>query len=252
MYPTKPKANLVSMLTALAVVVRGIVMGNSCQLPTITRKVVGPAKADSWIKRYSRWIQNERTDYGGYYLPFVRQLPVNLAQIRELVLTIDGSEVGHTLITLMISLINSKRALPITWLVLKGSIDHLPERLHPDLLSQLQAILPQNCKAIFLGDGEIDGIKLQSALQLLNLHYVCRMTKNTQLYEGEPLFLFLDLCLQPGEQISIPNIWFTQQGYGPVMGLFVGNAVIPSRSFWPPISICPVSLFIVIENAFKS
>ena len=216
MYPTEPKGNVARMLTTLAALVSGIVLGKSCQLPTIARKAPDQARADSRIKRYSRWIQNERIDYAGYYLPFVSELLVNLAKIRELVFIIDGSEVGHECITLMISLIYGKRALPITWLVVKGCKGHLPERLHLDLLSQLQAILPQNCQAIFLGDGEFDGIELQTALQVLDFRYVCRTAKNTQLYEDDLLFSFSDLGLRPGDQISIPNVWFTREGYGPV------------------------------------
>ena len=74
-------------------------------MPAIARKTPDMAKADSRIKRYSRWVQNERIDYEGYYLPFVRELLAYLAEIRELVFVIDGSEVGHQCITLMISLI---------------------------------------------------------------------------------------------------------------------------------------------------
>jgi len=216
MYPTEPKGNVARMLTTLAALVSGIVLGKSCQLPTIASKAPDRAMASSRIKRYSRWIQNQRIDCAGYYLPFVNQLLVNLAQIRELVFVIDGSEVGHECITLMISLIYGKRALPITWLVVTGCKGHLPERLHLDLLSQLQAILPPNCQAIFLGDGEFDGIELQAALRSLELRYVCRTAKNTQLYEDDLLFSFSDLFLSPGDQISIPKVWFTQEGYGPV------------------------------------
>ncbi len=216
LFPTEPQGNQVRMLNTLAAMVSGIVLGKSCQLPTIARKTPDHAKADSRIKRYSRWIQNERVDYEGYYLPFVSRLLISLAQIRELVFIIDGSEVGHQCITLMISLIYGKRALPITWLVVKGCKGHLSERLHLDLLSQLQTILPENCQAVFLGDGEFDGIELQAALQSLDLRYVCRTAKNTQLYEDDWLFSFSDLCLLPGDQISLPNVWFTRQGYGPV------------------------------------
>ena len=216
LFPTEPQGNQVRMLNTLAAMVSGVVLGKSCQLPTIARKTPDHAKADSRIKRYSRWIQNERVDYEGYYLPFVSQLLFSLAQIRELVFIIDGCEVGHQCITLMISLVYGKRALPITWLVVKGCKGHLPERLHLDLLSQLQAILPENYQAVFLGDGEFDGIELQAALQSLDLRYVCRTAKNTQLYEDDWLFSFSDLCLRPGDQISIPNVWFTRQGYGPV------------------------------------
>jgi hypothetical protein len=216
MYPTEPKGNLARMLTTLAALVSGIVLGKSCQLPTIARKAPDRAKADSRIKRYSRWIQNERIDCESYYLPFVNELLKNLAQIRELVFIIDGSEVGQGCITLMISLIYGHRALPITWLVVEGCKGHLPERLHLDLLSQLALILPKNCQAVFLGDGEFDGIELQAALQALNFRYVCRTAKNTQLYEDGLQFSFSDLALTRGDQICIPNVWFTKEGYGPV------------------------------------
>lgn len=216
LYPTEAKGNVARMLTTLAGMISGIVLGKSCQLPVIARKTADQAKADSRIKRYSRWIQNERIDYEGYYLPFVQELLISLADIRELVFVIDGSEVGQQCITLMISLIYGQRALPITWLVVKGCKGHLAERLHLDLLSQLQAILPEDCQAIFLGDGEFDGIDLQAALQSLGLRYVCRTAKNTQLYEDGLPFSFHDLLVGPGEQISIPNVWFTQAGYGPV------------------------------------
>lgn len=116
----------------------------------------------------------------------------------------------------MISLLYGKRALPITWLVVKGCKGHLPERLHLDLLFQLQTILPQNCQAIFLGDGEFDGIGLQAALQAFDFRYVCRTAKNIQLHEDGLPFSFTDLCLGPGDQISIPHVWFTREGYGPV------------------------------------
>jgi hypothetical protein len=81
---------------------------------------------------------------------------------------------GHHCVTLMIGLIYGKRAIPITWLVVEGCKGHLPESLHLQLLSQFAAILPQNFQVIFLGDGELDGIQLQQALQTLGLRYVCR------------------------------------------------------------------------------
>jgi hypothetical protein len=216
LYPSEPKGNLARMLNTLAGMVSGIVLGKSCQLPTIARKAPDHAKADSRVKRYSRWVQNEHIDNQAYYLPYVKGLLDHLASIRELVFIIDGSEMGHHCMTLMVSLIYGKRAIPITWLVVEGCKGHLPERLHLQLLSQLAAILPQNCQAIFLGDGEFDGIQLQEALKKLGLSYVCRTAKNTQLFEDDLLFSFVDLRIRPGEQICIPNVWFTQEGFGPV------------------------------------
>lgn len=56
LYPGEPKGNTARMLTTLAAMVSGIVLGKSCQLPAIARKAPDRAKADSQVKRYSRWI----------------------------------------------------------------------------------------------------------------------------------------------------------------------------------------------------
>ena len=161
LFPIEPTGNKARMLNTMAAMIAGIVQAKSCQLPAIARKTPDQAKADSRIKRYSRWVQNERIDYESYYLPFVGELLTKLAESRELVFVIDGSEVGHHCITLMISLIFGKRTLPIIWLVVRGCKGHLPEDLHLDLLSKLQTILPAGCQAIFLGDGDFDVVKLQ-------------------------------------------------------------------------------------------
>lgn len=219
LYPGEPKGNTARMLTTLAAMVSGIVLGKSCQLPAIARKAPDWAKADSRVKRYSRWIQNERIEYEVYYLPFVQELLYHLAAIRELVFIIDGSEVGQGCITLMISLLYGKRALPITWLVVKGCKGHLPEHVHLQLLGELHDILPPEAQASLLGDGEFDGIELQAALQTMGLQYVCRTAKNAVLYEDDQSFSFSDLLIQPDDLIRLPNVWFTKEGYGPVMAL---------------------------------
>ena len=215
LFPMEPQGNFARHLNTLAGMVAGIVQGKSSQLPTIARHTPDAAKAESRVKRYYRWLQNERTGYEAYYLPFAQEILAKLAKIRPLVFMIDGSDVGHNCITLMISLVYRKRALPIVWLVVEGSKGHLPEALHLDLLEMLQLVLPEDYQAIFLGDGEFDGLELQAALQLLNWTYVCRTAKNVLLYEEGP-FSFNDLLLRPGDCVSIPNSYFTAQAYGPV------------------------------------
>lgn len=216
LYPGEAKGNTARMLTTLAAMVSGIVLGRSCQLPTIASKTPDGAKVDSRVKRYSRWVQNEEIHCDGYYLPFVQELLYRLAAIRELVFVIDGSEVGQGCMTLMISVLYGKRALPITWLVVKGRKGHLSEYVHLQLLGQLQDILPPGARAIFLGDGEFDGIELQAALQVMGMQYVCRTAKNTLLFEDDQPFTCSDLLVQPDDLVSVTNVWFTQEGYGPV------------------------------------
>lgn len=216
LFPGEPRGNFARHLNTLAALVTGIVQGKSSQLPTIARHAPEKAKAESRVKKYSRLLKNERFGYEAYYLPFAQEILAKLASIRPLVFMIDGSDVGHNCITLMISLVYRKRALPIIWLVVKGSKGHFPQTLHLELLERLQQVLPQEYQAIFLGDGEFDGIELQAALQSLNWTYVCRTAKNVLLHEEGLTFSFNDLLLCPGVCFGIPNISFTAQAYGPV------------------------------------
>jgi len=219
LYPKLPTGNLARHLNTLAALVCGIVQGKSCQLPNIAKNAPDAVRPESRIKRYSRWIQNEQVDFAVYYLPFIQQILNGLCSIRPLVFVMDGSEVGHECITLMVSALYGKRALPVVWLVVKGRKGHLAEELHLELLQKLHALVPEGSQAYFLGDGEFDGIELQTTLDDWNGLYVCRTAKNIQLYEEEILFSFVDLCLQPGDCIGIPNVQFTRQAYGPVTAI---------------------------------
>jgi hypothetical protein len=129
-------------------------------------------------------------------------------------------------------------------LVVKGSKGHLPEKVHLDLLTQLQAILSKNSQTVFLGDGEFDGIELQAALQTKGWHYVCWTAKNSQLFEEGMPFSFDDLLLQMDDQICLPQVWFTKEGYGTVMVIarwkrgfthpiyLVSNLELPDEAFY--------------------
>jgi hypothetical protein len=219
LYPQEPKGNLARHLNTLAGLISGIVQGKSCQLPNIAKNTPDAAKPESRIKRYSRWIKNECVDYDTYYFPFIRSILSGLAHIRPLVFIIDGSEVGHGCMTLMISVLYGKRALPVVWLVVKGNKGHLAEDLHVELLQQLHPIVPADSQVFFLGDGEFDGTEVQATIHGWKWLYVCRTAKNIQLYEEDIPFSFRDLCLHPGVCIGIPNVQFTRQAYGPVTAI---------------------------------
>lgn len=215
LYPKNATGRVVQHINTMAGLVAGIAQGKSCQFPTIARKVPTLSKPESRVKQYSRWMQNERIDQSGYYLPYIEAL-LDVANTQTLTFVIDGSEVGDGCITLMVSLIYRKRAIPVTWLVVKGKKGHLPEETHLALLKQLQAVLPENCFCILLGDGEFDGIGLLSALQDSRWRYVCRTAKNTQVFEDGMQFALCDLPVQPDDQIVVPDVLFTLEGYGPV------------------------------------
>ncbi len=217
LYPTEPKGNLARHLHTLAALISGIVGSKSTQLPAIAEYVPDGSKKESRVKRFYRWIKNERINTEVYFLPYADALLKSLAVDHVLLLAIDGSEVGRKCLALMVSVIYKKRSLPIAWIVVKGSKGHFPEESHVQLVERVHEIVPEGATVIFVGDGEFDGIILQATIAGYAWEYVCRTAKNAQLgAEGEHFSLY-EIGVQPGECLDLPNVTFTLQDYGPVL-----------------------------------
>lgn len=215
LYPVEPTGNRARHLNVLAALMSGIVGNRRTNLPSIASKVPDATKPESRVKRFSRWIKNDGVDYEAYFLPYAEALIASLA-LQTLAWVMDGSEVGRGCLTLMLSLVYQQRALPIAWIVIKGSKGHFPEDSHLTLLEQVHALVPEEADVIFLGDGEFDGPGLQARVDAYGWQYACRTAKNTILVEDGEEFAFEEVGVSPGECISLPEVTFTRQGYGPV------------------------------------
>jgi len=215
LYPTEPSGNLVRHLKTLSMLISGIVASKHTHLPAIASKVPSLAKVESRIKRFCRWIDNERIDFEGYYLPYAQQLLTNLAN-QTVVLIMDGSPVGRGCRTLMcgrttrcchrVSVVYKNRALPLTWLVAEGNRGHFSEESQISLMrkvsqaitprQQVKEITPKGADVMFLGDGEFDGIKLQAKIEGYGWKYVCRTAKDTIITQDDEVLTFekLQVC----------------------------------------------------------
>jgi len=218
LYGTEPKGNLARHLDTLAALISGIVGSKSTNLPAVAAKVPDRCKRESRVKRFSRWVDNERIDMEVYFLPYADALLDGLA-CHTLLLAMDGSEVGRQCLALMVSVIYKKRALPIAWIVVKGSKGHFPEEAHVQLLAQVHGMLPEGADVIFVGDGEFDGITLQASVDGYGWHYACRTAKDIQLGVAGERFSFDEIGVQPGECLGLPGVTFTLQEYGPVLAI---------------------------------
>ena len=219
LYPTEPRGNLARHLHTLAALASGIVGSRSTRLPDIAGKVPDGTKRESRVKKFHRWIKNEHISAQVCFLPYIDALLSSLVERGPLLLAIDGSEIGRECLTLMISVIYKKRALPIAWIVVKGSKGHFPEETHIQLVEEVGHIIPAGADVIFVGDGEFDGVDLQATIDGHGWAYVCRTAKNAQLgAEGEH-FAFAEIGVQPGDCLDLPNITFTLQDYGPILAI---------------------------------
>ena len=162
-YPTAPTGNFARHLQTLAAHISGIVGSKSTQLPTLATKVPDGTKPESRVKRFTRWIDNERILEEMYFLPSAELLLTHLA-LETLVVVMEGSVVGRGCAALMLHVIDKGRALPMAWRVRQGPQGPSPEDLHIALVERLQACLPAGTQVVFLGDGEFDGTTLQETL----------------------------------------------------------------------------------------
>lgn len=218
LYPGEPKGRLKQSLQVLAMFINGIVGSQSTHNRNVAKKTPTGAKASSREQQLRRWYENKGTTYEMHMLPFVQDLLLNLTDYK-LVFAIDGSGVGRGCVTLMVSLIYKKRAIPIIWVVREGKKGHFPADMHVELLQNLQDILPEEASVIILGDGEFDSVELQRFVNDAGWSYVVRTAKNTQIcIDGEWLPLD-DTNNGRGSCIPVYDVMFTKEEYGPVLAI---------------------------------
>lgn len=200
LYPQKClNGHQVRHLNTLTAMICGIIQGKSCHLEKIARKVPETTQVESRVKRFSRLLKHETVTTDLFFLPFILPLLISLAKRGFLTLAMDGSEVGRNCIVLMVSVIYRKRAIPIAWVVKKGSKGHLPEDVHLELLTQVSQILPTECQIIFLGDSEFDGTDLQAALTALGWEYVVRTAQNAIVSDDQDAFSLKEVGITGSE-----------------------------------------------------
>jgi hypothetical protein len=69
-YPGELHGRHARHFTTLAALLSGIVGGKSTQLPHIATKVPDGTKPESRVKRFPRWLDNERVLEEVYFLPY--------------------------------------------------------------------------------------------------------------------------------------------------------------------------------------
>jgi len=217
-YPGEPTGTVARHLTTLAAMISGIVGSKSTQLPHIATKVPDGTQAESRVKRFARWVRNDKITTEVYFVPYAKVLLAHLA-LQTLVLVIDGSVVGRGCVALMMHVVYKGRALPLAWLVRQGKKGHFPEDVHIALVEQVDALLPAGAQVVLLGDGEFDGTDLQHTLEEAGWSYVCRTGCHMTASWEDTTFRLdsLGACSKPGTLIALQEVLFTGDAYGPIM-----------------------------------
>ncbi len=119
-------------------------------------------KKESLLQQTKRWLANKWTDWESCYKPFVQYILRIIARKREIVLILDGTQIGSTNVTLMLSALLKDEAIPLVWTVRKGKKGHFPKEMHTQLLEMIYPLCPPSCRVVLLGDGEFDSKHLMT------------------------------------------------------------------------------------------
>ncbi len=223
-YHPRPTGHQERHLNTLIAMICGLTGGQRAHLSTIADHAPsGAAHQESLITRFRRWLKHDAHTITGWFLPVAEALLANLAQ-QPLTLVIDGSVVGRGCVALMFSVVYQGRALPLTWIVVKGKKGHFPQETHCALLAQLQALIPAHAEVTVLGDGEFDGTAFQATLRTLHWHYVCRTAPNLLMQVEGQHFTIGAMAPTRGELLAVRTAWLTAEQYGPVSILAIWEA----------------------------
>jgi hypothetical protein len=151
--------------------------------------------------------------------PTLCPLPELLTGLADttVVLAMDGSTLGRGCMVLMVGAIYHKRALPLAWIVYKGEKGHAPAETHIAVLEALLPLIPEGADVVLLGDGEYDSVDMLTWIdEQTNWNVVARTASDTQVYSDGEWLALDELGIQPNGLISLPEVEFTRQAFGPI------------------------------------
>ena len=223
LYP-KAEGHQRQQLATLTLLISGIVGSQQTQLPKVVEQTPGGRAADeSVVMRFRRWLKHDGVSYDRWMLPVAHAL-LGLLSRQPLVFVIDGSTVARGCMSLMVSVLYRRRALPLVWVVVKARKGHLSESLHCALLEQLKPLVPPDAEVTILGDGEFDGRLWQAAIVEQGWQYVCRTASDILLTVQQITICLRDLAVTRGSAVGVEQAAITAARYGPVGVVAVWDA----------------------------
>ena len=139
-------------LKTLAWMMVGLIHSGWINLTAWAPYVVSRAQyAQSTVRRFRRWLDNDKIDAVSLYGPLIEQALVRWGE-QALYVALDTSMLWNTYCLIRLSVIYRGRAVPLVWCVLQHGSAQVAFTVYQDLLERAALLLPRRCKVIFLAD----------------------------------------------------------------------------------------------------
>jgi len=172
--------------------------------------------AQSTVRRFSRWLDNNRIKPQPLYGPLIEKAIISWAG-KRLYIALDTSMLWNTYCMIRLSVIYRGRAVPLAWRVIEHGSAAVSHDVYKDLLDEAQSRLPLACQVVFLADRGFADTELMRQLQQLGWHYRIRIKSKFWIYPTHLApFQVDEVELQPGHLRCWQGVEITESHFGPV------------------------------------
>lgn len=201
----------------LAWMMVGLICSKTVSLGAWTPFVVSRAQyAQSLVRRFSRWLDNNRITVEPLYGPLIEQAVVGWVGQRMYV-ALDTSMLWNTYCLIRLSVIYRGRAVPLVWRVIEHGSAAVSFETYQDLLNEVKSRLPFACKVVFLADRGFADTQLMGHLRGLGWHFRIRIKSTFWIYPSHLTpFQVGEVALQPGHMSCWHEVSITDKHFGPV------------------------------------
>lgn len=204
-------------LKTLAWMMVGLIQTGNIALTDWTSFVVSRATfAQSTVRRFRRWLDNDRIVVHDLYGPVIQQALSDWGD-HVLYLALDTSLLWDKYCIIRISVVFRGRAVPLVWQVLEHGSSSVSYDTYKDLLDKAAPLVPAYCPVVFLADRGFADIDLMRHLRRLGWHWRIRIKSNFWIYRRNHQRCQPGrLGLKPGQAYFWHQVWITEQYFGPV------------------------------------
>lgn len=205
-------------LHTLAWMIVGLIKSKSVSLPEWAIFVDSRAKfAQSTVRRFSRWVHNERIKTHKLYGPIIQEVLQEWGSA-TIYLALDTTMLWDQFCHIRIAIIYRGRAIPLVWKTIKHNSSTVSLEAYQDLLDKAAKMLPSDANIIFLADRGFADTKLMSYLRR-NLHWHYRIRIKSNFFasrRGQWSGKVRSIKLKSGQALFWHNVYITQKKFGVV------------------------------------
>ena len=186
--------------------------------------------AQSTVRRFARWLANERIDVHALYGPLIQQALVEWSN-HKVYLALDTSMLWNTYCLVRVSIVYRGRAIPMVWTVLEHRSSSVAWEVYQGVLDKVAELLPFGCSVVFTADRGFADTHLMEHLARLGWHWRIRIKGSFWVYRhGKRHCKVNRIPLALGQAIFWHQVYLTKQEYGPVH-LALGRPQ-ESKAYW--------------------